>query len=144
MKRATLIGEASAGAAHPVTKELVRGVFDVRLPYGRPINPVTGSDWEGTGVAPDIAVPAEEALKTAHLEAMRHLVAKCQDEKERRGLAWMLDILVAVHECAWAPASDLSRCAGEAAAMLPGYLAVRTLTGPCIVMLPYRSTSSSQ
>ena len=83
MERATLIGETTLGAAHPVTKEIVQGDFDVRLPYGRPINPITGSNWEGTGVEPHIAVPAEEALKTAHLNAMEHLAAKCQDEDER-------------------------------------------------------------
>ncbi len=113
MKRATLIGETSAGAAHPVAKEIVQGTFDVRLPYGRPINPITGSDWEGTGVRPDIAVPAEEALKAAHLEAMGHLVAKCQDENESKSLTWMLDIVKADYSPVVPSEADLSRCAGE-------------------------------
>jgi retinol-binding protein 3 len=128
MKRAMLIGETSAGAAHPVTKEVVHGVFDVRLPYGRPINPITGSDWEGTGVGPDIAVPAEEALKTAHLEAMGHLVAKCQDENERKSLAWMLDIIEGDYSPVATGEGDLSRCAGE-------YGKLRFFGGQCGVVL---------
>jgi hypothetical protein len=45
----------------------------VRVPFGRPVNPVTGTNWEGVGVAPDIVVPADEALAVAHAEALRTL-----------------------------------------------------------------------
>ena len=113
MERATLIGETTAGAAHPVTKEVVCGLFDVRLPYGRPINPVTGSDWEGTGVEPHIAVPAEDALRTAHLRAMAYLAAECQDENERSYLAWLADIIDSDYSPVVLDEADLSRCAGE-------------------------------
>lgn len=112
MERATLIGETTAGLAHPVTKEVVQGAFDVRLPYGRPINPVTKSDWEGTGVEPHIAVSADEALKTAHLEAIHYLATKCQDEEGKKNLDWSMDII----ESSYLPPDlnneDLSRCAG--------------------------------
>ena len=113
MHRATLIGETTAGAAHPVTKEIVCGVFDVRLPYGRPINPITGSDWEGTGVEPHIAVPAEDALRTAHLKAIEHLAAKCQDEDERNDLGWIAEIIDSGYSLVVLDEADLSRCAGE-------------------------------
>lgn len=113
MGRATLIGESTAGLAHPVTKEVVQGAFDVRLPYGRPINPVTGSDWEGTGVEPHIAVPAEEALKRAHLDAVEHLAATCQDEDEKNRLAWTLDVIESDYSPAVLDEADLSRCAGQ-------------------------------
>jgi C-terminal processing protease CtpA/Prc len=39
--------------------------IELRLPVARGINPVTGGNWEGTGVQPDIRVPAEEALDVA-------------------------------------------------------------------------------
>ena len=42
----------------------------VSLPFGRAINPITGTNWEGTGVEPHIEVAAEQALDTAHLEAL--------------------------------------------------------------------------
>lgn len=44
--------------------------FDVALPWARVVNPITGSNWEGSGVQPDVAVPADEALTTA-LELIR-------------------------------------------------------------------------
>jgi len=113
MERATLIGETTVGAAHPVTKEVVQGEFDVRLPYGRPINPITGLNWEGTGVEPHIAVPAEDALKTAHLNAVEHLAAKCQDENEGNYLAWLADIIESDYSPVVLDKADLSRYAGE-------------------------------
>jgi len=79
LKRATLVGETTGGGAHPVNfvpfPEL--GVA-MALPFGRAVNPVTGSNWEGTGVEPDIAVPAEKALDTAHMEALKKLGEKAE------------------------------------------------------------------
>jgi len=113
MERATLVGERTPGDAHPVTKEVVQGVFDVRLPYGRPINPITGSDWEGTGVEPHIAVPAEKALETAHLCALEFLIAKSQDEEERYHLAWMKEIIESDYARVVLDEADLSPYAGK-------------------------------
>ncbi len=113
MERATLVGETTLGAAHPTTNETVQGHFNVRLPYGRAINPITGSNWEGVGVEPHIAVPAEDALKTAHLTAVQHLAAKCQDENERYDLAWIAEIIESDYSPVILDKTDLSRCAGE-------------------------------
>jgi hypothetical protein len=113
MDRATLIGETTIGIAHPVTKEIVQGVFDVRLPYGQPINPITGSNWEGTGVEPHIMVPAKEALKTAHLHAMEQLVETCQNEDERNQLKWMVEIVASDYSPVVVDEADLSPCVGE-------------------------------
>jgi peptidase S41-like protein len=65
LKRATLIGETTGGGAHPVAPHRINEHFFVRVPFGRFINPVTKTDWEGTGVAPDVKVPAAEALEVA-------------------------------------------------------------------------------
>lgn len=68
-KRATLIGETTAGANHFGGFERIGAGLAVFLPVGRTIDPDTGKDWEGDGIAPDIAVaPAlalEEALRRA-------------------------------------------------------------------------------
>jgi len=113
MNRATLVGEVTAGAAHPVTKEVVQGHFDVRLPYGRPINPVTLGNWEGVGVEPHIAVPAVEALKTAHLHALDGLINNCVVESEQFTLDWMKEIIEADYAALSLDDEQLSRCAGE-------------------------------
>ena len=113
MDRATLIGETTIGAAHPANDEIVQGDFVVSLPYGRSISPITGSDWEGVGVEPHIMVPAEEALKTAHLHAMEQLAAKCQNENERNYLKWMLENVASDYSPLAVDEDDLSPCIGE-------------------------------
>ena len=62
--RATIVGEATAGANHfGYGLDLPNG-FSTFVPVGRTFDPATGKDWEGGGIAPDIAVPAREALAT--------------------------------------------------------------------------------
>jgi C-terminal processing protease CtpA/Prc len=64
-RRATLIGEATGGANHFGGVQPVGGGLAAFIPVGRTVDPVTGDDWEGDGVAPDVAVPAERALVEA-------------------------------------------------------------------------------
>ena len=64
-QRATLIGEPTKGGAHSVDLFPVGDSFEIYIPTSRAINPVTGSNWEGTGVIPDVNVPSETALDTA-------------------------------------------------------------------------------
>jgi hypothetical protein len=65
LERATLIGETTGGGAHPVAPHRIDGHFFIRVPFGRIMNPITKADWESTGVAPDVAVPATDALDEA-------------------------------------------------------------------------------
>jgi Peptidase family S41/N-terminal domain of Peptidase_S41 in eukaryotic IRBP len=63
--RATIIGETTAGAGHYGGEVEVGDKFQAFIPVGRTFDPDTGKDWEGTGVAPDVAVPARDALVEA-------------------------------------------------------------------------------
>jgi len=65
LKRATIIGETTGGGAHPVSGHRIDDHFTIGVPFARAINPITKTNWEGTGVEPDIKVPAGEALDTA-------------------------------------------------------------------------------
>ena len=65
LKRATLIGETTGGGAHTMGPHRIDDHFVIRVPFGRFINPVTKTDWEGTGVEPDVKVAAEQALDVA-------------------------------------------------------------------------------
>jgi hypothetical protein len=112
MERATLVGETTVGAAHPVTKEPVGYGFDVRLPYGRPINPITQGNWEGTGVEPHISVPQAEALQVAHLHALDHLAAVATDPGDRSYLDWVTEIVASDYAPVSPDAALLSRMAG--------------------------------
>jgi C-terminal processing protease CtpA/Prc len=73
--RATLIGEVTAGGAHPVDSFEVSSTLQVRIPVARSVNPVTGTNWEGTGVEPDVAVPADQAFDHAYRAALDHVLA---------------------------------------------------------------------
>ncbi len=59
--RATLIGERTAGGAHPVTRVPIDDRFMLQTPIGQIRDPVDGKDFEGVGVTPDLVVPASEA-----------------------------------------------------------------------------------
>jgi hypothetical protein len=65
LKRATIVGETTGGGAHPVSPHRVDDHFAIGVPFARPINPITKKDWEGTGVAPDVKAPADQALEVA-------------------------------------------------------------------------------
>jgi C-terminal processing protease CtpA/Prc len=69
LKRATLIGETTGGGAQTVSRHRIDDHFFIRVPLGRFNNPITRTDWEGTGVEPDVKVAAadafDEALKRA-------------------------------------------------------------------------------
>ncbi len=64
-KRATLIGETTGGGANPGGMFPINPALGIFIPTGRAINPITKTNWEGTGVEPDISVSAEKALETA-------------------------------------------------------------------------------
>ncbi|MGH7020541.1 MAG: S41 family peptidase [Brevundimonas sp.] len=65
MGRATVIGEQTAGGAHPVTRVPVDDRFMLQVPFGQIRDPIQGRDFEGVGVTPDLIVPASEALLAA-------------------------------------------------------------------------------
>ena len=64
-KRATLVGETTGGGANPGGGFPINEKMTVFIPTGKAINPVTGTNWEGVGVVPEVKVPAEEALDKA-------------------------------------------------------------------------------
>lgn len=63
--RATIVGETTGGGPHPVRGERLDGRFLLRAPFARAINPIAKTNWEGTGVEPDVKAPAAEALEQA-------------------------------------------------------------------------------
>jgi Peptidase family S41 len=65
LRRATIVGETTGGGAHPVRGYAVADYFQVVVPGSEAINPITHTNWEGTGVQPDVKVPAADALTVA-------------------------------------------------------------------------------
>jgi Peptidase family S41/N-terminal domain of Peptidase_S41 in eukaryotic IRBP len=72
--RAVVIGETTGGGAHPTRGYPVSDTIHIGIPHARSINPVTGTNWEGTGVTPDVAVPQEQARDVAYRRALQHVL----------------------------------------------------------------------
>lgn len=90
LKLATVVGEVTKGGAHPSMWVRVHPNFGVKVPVARAFDPITGEDWEGKGITPDVAVPEKEALRTAHLMAIRRLREKAADDDTKEFLDWSL------------------------------------------------------
>lgn len=65
LERATIVGETTGGGAHPVRPIRIDDRFVVSVPFLRAVNPITRTNWEGVGVEPDVATPADQALERA-------------------------------------------------------------------------------
>lgn len=89
--RAVVVGERSAGAANPGESVPIARGFHAFISTGKAVNPVTGSNWEGTGVVPDVAVPATTALDVAYARALREILATEPREPAATGARWALE-----------------------------------------------------
>jgi len=106
-KRATVVGEASGGAANPGRPYRLGGGFSVFVSNGTPVSPVTGGNWEGTGVQPDVEVASAEAMDEALRLALSALVAQGKGDAAR----WSLEALASNPPPV--PPSTLAALAGD-------------------------------
>jgi hypothetical protein len=96
LERATIVGDTTGGGAHPVNQRLFTNLnVGMALPFGRAVNPITETNWEGVGVIPDVAVAQEVALETAHLMALRGIRESETDEGRLYTLDWHIQGLEA-------------------------------------------------
>jgi len=91
LKRAVVVGESTKGGAHPVDVLIVEGSILTQVSIGESINPITKTNWEGVGVQPDFEVPAEKALATAHLLALKGLLSKTTSVTVREELIPLIE-----------------------------------------------------
>jgi hypothetical protein len=73
-ERAEIIGETTGGGAHPTKMLPISQAVHIAIPFARSINPITGTNWQGTGVAPDTSVPADQSYDVAYAKALRHVL----------------------------------------------------------------------
>ncbi|HEX8700238.1 MAG TPA: S41 family peptidase [Myxococcaceae bacterium] len=77
LKRASLIGETTAGATLPGGSQRVNEHFSIWISTGRSS---TGKpEQENKGIAPDTATTAQEALNEAHRQALDQLIQSSSD-----------------------------------------------------------------
>lgn len=90
LKRATLIGETTGGGAHPGDEFRLHPHFAAFIATGRARSPITQTNWEGTGVVPDIDMPAEKALNHAQILALKKLIAQEKNERRKQAMSGRL------------------------------------------------------
>ena len=79
LQRATLVGETTGGGANPGDDRRLLPNFSMFIPLGRAISPITQSNWEGVGVAPDVSVCADEALRAAQIMILTKMAVTERD-----------------------------------------------------------------
>ncbi len=90
-KRATLVGETTRGSAHKTHLfSLQSAAVDVAIPVGTTIDPVTGIDWEGKGVEPDITVSSGQAMDVAYKKALEDILKSDVDRMVRNEIEWAM------------------------------------------------------
>lgn len=80
--KAVVVGEVTRGGAHPTNMYTLNSSFKINVPYARTINPITKTNWEGTGVQPNFVVPANKAYYEVQEMAINTLIASNQDIKK--------------------------------------------------------------
>jgi C-terminal processing protease CtpA/Prc len=113
LERATVVGQRSRGGAHLVDYQVFAGAFLFTLPVARAVNPLTGTNWEGRGVIPDIESPVEQALVVAQKAALNKLLEEADSGADRRFLQWEMESLEAQLTPAVVPEERLARCSGS-------------------------------
>jgi len=78
--RAIIVGTKTKGGAHAANPFIINDYFVVDLPFAKPVNPVTKSNWEGTGVIPDIKCQANDALKKAQNVITEKIISNNSDK----------------------------------------------------------------
>ncbi|MGH3179704.1 MAG: S41 family peptidase, partial [Streptosporangiaceae bacterium] len=73
--RATVVGETTGGGAHPTRGFPISAAVHIGIPFARSVNPVTGTNWQGTGVVPDVPADAERAYGVAYARALEKVLA---------------------------------------------------------------------
>jgi hypothetical protein len=112
--RITVVGERTRGGAHPVEYYRYPETFlELMIPNAYSMNPKTGTNWEDSGVIPDIEVPADEALGVAHRHALEAVIERAESEDDRRFARWAQESLRARNEPYAPDASALGNLAGR-------------------------------
>jgi len=111
-KRATIVGEVTGGGAHPTNPFSVGQGFLVQIPFARSSNPVTKTDWEGTGVIPDIKVESSKALIKAQELIFRERQAMAKTEEEKQKMEYLINGLHVNKDLGTLPVDEFDKFLG--------------------------------
>jgi len=93
LKRATLVGEVTGGGANPGDMRRLTAHFEMFVPSGRAVSPITHTNWEGSGVQPDVMVNEARALDVAQSRLLQSMLEREQNPRRKASLQRRLDEL---------------------------------------------------
>jgi C-terminal processing protease CtpA/Prc len=135
-RRAKTVGERSVGGANPGGLFSVGDGFQIFISTAEPINPISHRNWEGVGVAPDIAAPSGDALKAAEIDALTTILKTAKPEEDLAA-RWALEALQ--RRTDQAPVGSLSDYVGpygsRTVSLEDGHLTLRRRRSPASVLL---------
>lgn len=120
-KRATIVGETTRGGAHTVTYRPLGNGFVADIPFGVAQDPVTGRNWEGTGIVPDVHVAADLAPETAENLIFERALASARDSSAAKRIAWSRRLLNGQNHPASVDTMALKSLAGDYGAYVVSY-----------------------
>ena len=108
LERGAVVGERTAGAANPGEEFEPAPGWRIFVSTGKAINPVTGTNWEGTGVTPDVDVTSDSAFDVAYARALAALEPRSVQHDTELAWARAYAVARAVPE----PVADLALIGG--------------------------------
>lgn len=112
--KAIVIGEKTRGAAHWVEYFYYPSLkLEVKLPVARPINPVTKTNWENTGINPDIEISEHMALNKTYIVALERLIKTNDGNSKSKALEWYKQIALEKYKKETMSQSDLNEYVGQ-------------------------------
>ena len=144
-KRATIIGETTGGGANPGDFFPLGGSFFVFIPTARSVNPITKSNWDRTGVSPDVSVPEATARDVAYSRALALLSTSATDPRQKAQLEWATTSVEGRLHPATLSAAEAARYAGKygprTVQSVGSTLSIRYLDRPSTPMVPLAGTT---
>jgi len=113
MERGLIVGETTVGAGNPGGQFLTEEGYSIFVSTGSARNPITGSNWEGTGVHPDVEVDAADALNRGLLEIYALIQQQDVSPDTARAIEWAMESLRAETENYALSQRELRRYAGD-------------------------------
>ena len=113
LDRATIIGETTYGAGNPGEFFMTESGYQVFVSTGSARNPITGTNWEGAGVTPDVPVDAADALEEALVMLYADMAKNADSPAAREEAEWARELLAAELEPISLSEEELALYAGE-------------------------------
>ena len=136
LKNVVIIGDTTRGGAHLTRSFSLGNGFVGFIPYMRGENAVTKTDWEGTGVIPNISTEESNCLVIAQNTILNNKLATATNETEKRKIKYIINYNKSKYSSVNIEPSEVSKFTGRFAefevTLQGGQLMFRDVNRPTI------------